>query len=246
MFASRATSTWRRSAPADHLLRECLDASCGPLVIDLSRVAFMDARGVSFLLRARTRADAVGRSLRLVFPSQAVTRVLEVGDVMSNFDVVPSLLDASHRELESFFTDVVERAIGLDGAPRGSAQLFDPKTGVLHLVAAPGFSASFHSHFEAVRDHRGASCGVAASTRRIAAVPDVAESPTFRGTPSLDVMLDERARACISVPIVADGVLLGMFSTHHERPRTWDVEAIRALEDLAAKAAEELAPIAAA
>ena len=235
---------------AERFFCECVDTSSGPLVLDLSRVVFMDARGVSFLLRARAYVDVRGRTLSLGVTSRAVSRVLDLADVAPTFALEPLVADAlwnpRRAQWTEILSDAVEQAIALDGAARGSAQLVDPRTGALHLVAAPGFSTAFWSYFETVHEEIGASCGVAAATRRIVPVFDVCASPVFAGTPSLDVMLDDHARACISLPLVVDGVLLGMVSTHHERPRTWEAADVLALERLTREVAAELVPSAAA
>ena len=235
---------------AERFLLECVDTSSGPLVLDLSRVTFMDAGGVSFLLRARAYAEVRGRTVSLGLVSRAVARVLDLLDVAPTFDLgfgsAHALRNPRHAQWAEILGDVVERAIALDGAQRGSAQLVDLESGALQLVAAPGFSSTFWSYFETVHDEVGASCGVAAATRSVVPIHDVCASPVFAGTPSLDVMLDDDARACISIPVVVDGVLLGMFSTHHERPRAWELADVRALERLARETAAELVPSTAA
>jgi GAF domain-containing protein len=174
-----------------------------------------------------------------------VTRVLELG-VTPDFEVVPPVQRPAYERLRlevvSILEETVERAIALDGAQRGSAQIVDPENAALRLIAAPGFSGTFRSFFDSVHDEVGASCGVAAADLRIIAVPDVTASAIFVGTPSLDVLIDEGARSCISIPVVVDGVLVGMFSTHHDEPHRWRVEDVRALQALAASIAPELAP----
>jgi len=230
---------------ADRFFSECVRGSRSALVLDLSRIGFMDARVISFLVRERARTEADGRSLSLRFPSRAVTRVLELG-IVPDFEVEPSLARPANErrrlEVVSILEQAVERAIAIDGAQRGSAQIVEPESGALRLIAAPGFSRAFRSFFDNVHDEVGASCGVAASDQRVVAVPDVTASPIFMGTPSLDVMLDDAARSCISIPIVVDGMLVGMVSTHHDEPHRWRVEDVRALQSLAASIGPELAP----
>ena len=230
---------------AERFFAECVHASSSALVLDLSRIGFMDARGISFLVRAQARVETDGRTLSLRFPSPAVKRVLELG-VAPDFEIAPPLLrpanERSRLEAISILGQTVERAIALDGAQRGTAQIVEPESGALRLIAAPGFSRTFRSFFDRVHDDVGAACGVAAADQRIVAVPDVTASPIFVGTPSLDVMLDDAARSCISIPIVVDGMLVGMVSTHHEEPHRWRAEEVRALRALVASVAPELAP----
>ena len=220
------------------------------IAIDLSRVLFLDARGLSALLRMRNHAAVEGRRLVLDSPSRAVLRLLELADVCSSFEMVPRSLGtprAMSPHTIEVLSDVLERAIALDQASRGTAQLVDPETGALVLVATPGFSTPFVSFFETVHDATGASCGAAAASSSVVPIHDVTASSIFLETPSLDVMVDAGARSCISIPVVApNGDLVAMFSTHHERAREWSADRIRALQALAAGAARELVGVTAA
>jgi anti-anti-sigma factor len=235
---------------ADRFFSQCVEESSGALVLDLSRVGFMDASGVAFLARAQTYAHVNGRCLSLRSPSRAVTRVLDLGLVPELDLGAPPLLqpvnNLSRRDVTAILELTVERAIALDHAQRGSAQIFDAETGALRLIAAPGFSRTFREFFDSVHDESGASCGVAAADQRIVAVSDVTTSPIFVGTPSLDVMLDDSARACVSIPVIVDGAVVGMVSTHHDRPNEWSTDRLRELASLATTAAHELRASAAA
>ena len=59
----------------------------GELVVDCSRVAFLDSMGLRALIRARHKADEVGARLALTSPSDAVLRVLELAGVAGMFAV---------------------------------------------------------------------------------------------------------------------------------------------------------------
>jgi anti-anti-sigma factor len=69
-----------------------LDALPGPgdgrVVIDLGSVGFMDSSGLRSLLEARQRCQDAGRAFALTRPSEAVQRVLELVDLMGEFEVV--------------------------------------------------------------------------------------------------------------------------------------------------------------
>ncbi len=62
----------------DRELRAVESANPGLVVIDLSRVQFMDSTGLRALLRARESADANGHRLVLKRGPAAVQRVLEL------------------------------------------------------------------------------------------------------------------------------------------------------------------------
>jgi anti-sigma B factor antagonist len=59
-----------------------------PVVIDLGSVGFMDSSGLRSLLEARQRCLDGGRGFALARPSEAVQRVLELVDLLGEFDVV--------------------------------------------------------------------------------------------------------------------------------------------------------------
>ena len=58
------------------------------LELDLSHVAFLDARGVSALLRAYLAAKAIGCRIRLVRPAGHVRRVLDITGVLAVCELV--------------------------------------------------------------------------------------------------------------------------------------------------------------
>src|SRR4051812_39646026 len=60
------------------------------LVLDLSRLRFIDSTGVSVLNTTREHASARGVSLAIQAPSRAVERVLEITALWEHFDTRPS------------------------------------------------------------------------------------------------------------------------------------------------------------
>jgi anti-sigma B factor antagonist len=58
------------------------------LELDLAQVTFLDAQGVSALLRAHHAARAVSSAVRLVRPQRHVRRVLELTGVATVCDIV--------------------------------------------------------------------------------------------------------------------------------------------------------------
>ncbi|MGW4638496.1 STAS domain-containing protein [Sphaerisporangium sp. NPDC004334] len=55
------------------------------LIVDLSKVTFMDASGLGALLAARRRSVVLGGELRLAEPSSPVRRVLEASGLTARF-----------------------------------------------------------------------------------------------------------------------------------------------------------------
>lgn len=85
-------------ATAGHLVAAAagLPVGHGPLVLDLSRVSFLDSSGMRALLEVSDRAGGAGRPMGLLHPSAAVTRLLDLVDLRSRFaeidDIEPETL----------------------------------------------------------------------------------------------------------------------------------------------------------
>jgi hypothetical protein len=110
----------------------------------------------------------------------------------------------------------LESAIAATGARFGSMQLLESDG--LHLVVQHGFAKPFLELFEAVRGEETA-CAVAMRERGRVIVEDVASHPIYRGTLAGAAMLQANARAVQSTPLIGrSGGVLGVFSTHYDRP----------------------------
>jgi hypothetical protein len=135
----------------------------------------------------------------------------------------PSFVVGSDRR--TALTAAVDAALALGGADMGNVQLWDRRRGVLRIEAQRGFSRPFLDFFAGVHEGQ-AACGLALRRAARVIVEDVAESPVFRDTPGMDVMLDAGAYAVQSMPLIdSSGRLLGVLSTHwHRRRRPGDKE----------------------
>jgi len=67
----------------------CTAAASGGLVVDLSEVRFIDARGLRALLRARDRAADLQIPFALVAPAPCVSRLLKLTGLRGHFTVAP-------------------------------------------------------------------------------------------------------------------------------------------------------------
>lgn len=208
------------------------------IVLDLSGVTFFSAAGVRFVLAARARASAVGGELILHQASSAVRQVFELTGVLPLICAGEpggmARRAALDPEVVSICDAVVASAIRASGAAMGNAQVVDPATGALRIVAQHGFRRPFLDFFQTVRDEDSA-CGAALAAGQPVWVSYVATSEVFAGTPALDVMLEAGSQAVASVPVLgSDGSVIAMISTHHRQPTTWTDDQKRQLEALAA------------
>ena len=70
-------------------LNEALAAGDDPLVVDLSRVLFMDSTGLALLINARRRALRSKRGFAIVCPRGPISRVFEIADMVDSLRVCP-------------------------------------------------------------------------------------------------------------------------------------------------------------
>jgi len=218
-------------------LQEAASAST-EAALDLSRVTFVDAVGLRWLLTAQRDARAANHRLIIRRPHRAVRRLLELTGLLPLLELEDPPYDGhtvlgSNRDVVAICNAAIDSAMRIDRADLANAQLFDPQTRSLRIIAQLGFKSDFLEFFEIVDDDESA-CGTALNSRRSVWVPDTARSTIFAGTPALDVMLDAKSRAVASVPVISPrGRLIAMISTHHNRRPAWTNERKLKLEQLA-------------
>lgn len=212
-----------------------LAVMCGvPVTVDCTRLRFADAAALRYLSRARHRAQSSGSDLTLANPQPVVRRLLELAD---------SLSLATERGLPAASVPVipgraavlraaVAAAGELAGVSMANAQLADPVSRQLRIVAQLGCSEPFLEFF-AVVDDTSTACGTALHGGASVWVPDVTRSPVFSRT-AARVILGAGAAAVASVPVrAAGGELVGVLSAHHGTPFAWPDLTKRHLERLA-------------
>ena len=117
---------------------------------------------------------------------------------------------------DSLLPKVLEGALSLTGADFGDIQILDPATGSLKIVTQAGFGPEFLDYFAVVDDNQSA-CGRAARQGAQIVVADVRTDPDF--TPHREIADATGFRAVQSTPLVDYiGHLIGMVSTHYQRP----------------------------
>jgi len=111
---------------------------------------------------------------------------------------------------------VLEGALSLAGADRGNLQLVNQATGGLTIVADHGFKSEFLEYFAVVDDDHSA-CGRAAKSGTQTVIADVLADPDF--APHRGIAAASGFRAVLSTPLIdRDGRLIGVVSTHYQRP----------------------------
>ena len=119
-------------------------------------------------------------------------------------------------DVPGMLLSALDAAIEATHAQMGNVQLKTPEG--LRIVVQRGFNAPFLEFFSCVTD-AGCACGTALKNGGRVIVNDVANDPIFVGTEASRVMAQAGARAVQSTPLISvSGQVLGMMSTHFDRP----------------------------
>ncbi len=146
---------------------------------------------------------------------------------------------AGHAELRSVLEEILQAAVEVTHAQKGTVQLYEPESQALRIVAARGFSEKWVTFYNEIRKASVATCGKALSCGERVIVEDVTTSPFFTGTAALDMQLAEGVRAVQSTPLVTrSGKVLGMLSTHFTAPHRPAQRDLHWLDLLARQAAD--------
>ncbi len=148
------------------------------------------------------------------------------------------------RDVQRAADKIVGAVAGLVNADFAVAQIFDPETGALHLLASRGFDAAAAETFAQVPVGSGeepaCACTLAAASGTAVVVEDVTTDPRFAAMREAAAAIGFRAVA--SMPL-HDGpaTLLGVVSAYFRRPHRPTREAQAMCEEFAGQAAAVLA-----
>ncbi|MER7397634.1 ANTAR domain-containing protein [Streptomyces sp. NPDC000151] len=136
---------------------------------------------------------------------------------------------------------VLHQSLTISDTPMGNVQLADRHAGGLRIEEHHGLNEEFVDYFDLV-GKEGTSCALAARNVTRVTVTDVATDPVFTDEARYKI-LQAGSRAAHSTPLTtANGVCLGMVSTHHDRPQQLLVPAqARALDRIGDQAGRWLA-----
>ncbi len=136
--------------------------------------------------------------------------------------------------------EILNVAIEISAADKGSVQLLDNESGVLTFAAQQGFDKSFRDFFTNATDGDSA-WGTAMESKQRVIVEDIMESDIYAGKPSLEMMLNAEVRAVESVPLLSSsGKLLGIISTHFSETHRPSEQELRLMDLLARQTADYL------
>ncbi len=231
----RTTLAWQRVSAG---VTDRYDCECRLLHKDGS-VRWVDVCGAG-------RKDETGRVVRVAGTTVDITERKRAEqrrsadlEAMARLQQIGSLT-ICEGNLEAALDRIVDVAVAITGADFGHAQVLDPATGDLRIVAQHGFPDWWLDYWNAVNKGQGV-CGTALACCERVIVEDVEQSPLFVGTPALEVQLRAGVRAVQSTALVGrDGEQLGLLSTHYRTPRRPDERMLYFLDLLARQATDIL------
>ena len=132
--------------------------------------------------------------------------------------------------------DVMDAAVAIMGAQRGTLQLLEGET--LRIVAHHGHERPFLEFFSAA-ENVASVCGEATRRGERVIISDAEQSPLFAGTPSLPALRAAGVRAIQSTPLTTrTGKLLGILTTQWAAPHVPDEHDLWRLDLLARQASD--------
>jgi PAS domain-containing protein len=179
------------------------------------------------------------RAARLLRDSER--RLMSHLDGMKDLHEVGNLCARAGVDRGACLTAILNAAIRISDAQKGTIQLLDGPTASLVIAAQRGFEPRFLGFFARVGADDVSACAAALRLGHRVVVEDVERSELFAGQPAGRELLEAGVRAVQSVPLVSsDGLVVGMISTHFERPHLPDERALRLIDVLARQAADYL------
>lgn len=126
----------------------------------------------------------------------------------------------SHEEnLEALYRPIMDAAVALMGSDAASIQMLDVPGSRLLLLASRGFHPESANFWQEVRVDGKSSCSAALHSQRRVVVADVKNCESMAASQDLEFYRKSGIRAVQSTPLISrTGALLGMISTHWNRP----------------------------
>ncbi|MES2624709.1 MAG: GAF domain-containing protein [Pseudomonadota bacterium] len=148
-----------------------------------------------------------------------------------------------HEErIDALYKKITDAAVAIMQSDFASMQMYEPETGsagALHLLASSGLNEEAQEFWECVRAQSGTTCAVAMRIGERFMTSDLQNCEFIKNTPDHALFVSAGVHAAQSTPLYSrDGQLLGMLSTHWQRPHTPSERDLRLLDILARQAAD--------
>jgi len=148
-------------------------------------------------------------------------------------------LGAQFSDAGSMLDSALKAATRETGAARGNIQL--AHSDGMRIAAQVGFARPFLDFFAVVTDDTPSACGRAHQLAKSIVVEDVLADPIFAGTRAASVMAEAGALAVQSTPLLgAEGEVIGMISTHYDKPHRPTARELGLIELIARRASQHV------
>ena len=176
---------------------------------------------------------------------QAEARIASDLRDMTRLSELSNRLVRESSEHDHNMNAVVDTAIAITGAVKGSLRLLDPAKGILKLAAQHGFATPSYLNLFAAMPVEVSTYAAAMNSRAPVIIEDMRQSELLAGTPSREtikeVLLGAGVCAVTAMPLTAStGNLLGIVATHFAKPHRPSERELRLLELLARQTADYL------
>jgi PAS domain S-box-containing protein len=180
------------------------------------------------LLRKRAEEALKESEERLADEFNAITRIQKI-----------SASFVQEGDFDNILYNILKAAIMIAGAYKGTLQLIRPGTEHLEIVAQLGFDQQYIDFFSSASHDSDRVCAKALQQEKRIIVEDVTKNPIFMNTPALDIQLAAGVRAMQCTPLISRrGKVIGILSTHWDRPFYPSDNILRYIDLLAGQAAD--------
>ena len=201
---------------------------------------------------ARPRFSSAGELLGMIGVNVDITeqeaaqhRTFADLSAMTRLQELGTLCAREGQKQEKCFSAIVDAAIAITGAPRGSLQLLDPRSGALKIVAQHGHGDLFLKFFASVQYNAPITAAAAMRAKNRIVVEDVTKGVIYDQR-MVEVLVDAGVRAVQATPLIdAEGQVFGVIATHFAEPHRPQDSELRFVDLLARQAADYLSRIAA-
>src|SRR5262249_28699792 len=154
-------------------------------------------------------------------------------EIMLRLQQISTLL-ISEGSNGAIYKHVLDAAIDLMSADKGSMQVFHPDRAELRLLVQRGFDPQVAARWEWIGCDFPTTCGMALLTGSRVIVPDFETCESMAGTADLDAFRRSDVRAAQSTPLMSrSGGLLGMVTTYWRKPHRLTDRELQPLDVLA-------------
>lgn len=207
----------------------CIDQDLLLSIDDMkSKLAELETKLKTALERQKEEEALQEKQQRLTHDLEAISRIHKISTCFVRDGEFNAVLDK-----------ILEVAVYISGAQKGTLQLMRPGQQALKVVAQVGFDRTHINFFSSISHDSATVCGAALKRKERTIVEDVTKNPILAGTKALDVYLAAGVRAVQATLLMSrKGEIIGILSTHWDTPCRPDDNVLSYMDMLARQASD--------